>query len=367
MFKTMAMNYPFNESVSLDGAKGIWWFAVTVYVVLIVLWVPKVIFHRDMIRREYNHPSRFYFCLAPHLALLMIGIGMPADYAAESNGLLKTIWLICAFLQCAFANTTYSRWMQPHTHAQKHSGDWPEWAATRVPSFRFGKSSHGGGGVGGEGVDDGVEVEDEGTGVWDGAVVSGDDHGQVSIPHDPPRDHVEKVPDQSLQHASPPYLLSTVGWLLLTVLGQQLSLHGEWGLDLPMYTFGCGVVFYTLVVSVPAAYSAFASKAARPPRPPHPHTHAPHVPRLPFPKLPPFRAAGVHHADVEHARDHCIARTHNDHRASISGVHLHKEHGRPFRQLAEGMLLRHCAMHAKQSICWITRVLSSRKWMGCVA
>ena len=38
---------------------------------------------------RYNHPARFYFSMAPHIALLMLGLGMPVDYAEEVPGLLK--------------------------------------------------------------------------------------------------------------------------------------------------------------------------------------------------------------------------------------------------------------------------------------
>jgi len=47
-------------------------------------------------------------------------------------------------------------------------------------------------------------------------------------------------------HASPPYLLSTVGWPLLANLYTALHLERTWRLHLAYYLFGAGAVFYGL-------------------------------------------------------------------------------------------------------------------------
>ena len=53
--------------------------------------------------------------------------------------------------------------------------------------------------------------------------------------------------DGHLEQARAPYLLSTVGWFLLCVLGTHLGLSEEWGLELPVLCLGAGCFFYTLV------------------------------------------------------------------------------------------------------------------------
>lgn len=52
--------------------------------------------------------------------------------------------------------------------------------------------------------------------------------------------------DGDIGHASPPYLLSTVGWPLLCVLSQNLDLDRRWRFDIAALCFGPGTVWYTL-------------------------------------------------------------------------------------------------------------------------
>ena len=48
--------------------------------------------------------------------------------------------------------------------------------------------------------------------------------------------------------AQPTFLLSTVGWFLLAVLGQQVQIAEKWGIPFPAFCLGAGTMFYTLVV-----------------------------------------------------------------------------------------------------------------------
>lgn len=52
----------------------------------------------------------------------------------------------------------------------------------------------------------------------------------------------------TLAVARTPYLLSTVGWFLLSGLGSAVNLDEAWHLPLPSWAFGAGVASYTLVV-----------------------------------------------------------------------------------------------------------------------
>ena len=60
----------------------------------------------------------------------------------------------------------------------------------------------------------------------------------------------------NIGNARPPFLFSTVGWALLTVLGQQTGLDARSGLNLTEFTFGAGVFFYIVVVSFRRSHSA---------------------------------------------------------------------------------------------------------------
>jgi tellurite resistance protein TehA-like permease len=50
--------------------------------------------------------------------------------------------------------------------------------------------------------------------------------------------------------AKPPFLISTVGWFLLTVLGQGAKIEQDWGVALPSFCFGAGTFLYIIVVIV---------------------------------------------------------------------------------------------------------------------
>ena len=49
-------------------------------------------------------------------------------------------------------------------------------------------------------------------------------------------------------HAVPPFLLSTVGWILLTLLAQSSQIDAAWGIDMGALTFGMGIFMYAVVV-----------------------------------------------------------------------------------------------------------------------
>lgn len=48
--------------------------------------------------------------------------------------------------------------------------------------------------------------------------------------------------------AQPQFLLSTIGWFLLAVLGSMLDVEERWGLALPSFCLGIGLVTYMMVV-----------------------------------------------------------------------------------------------------------------------
>jgi len=48
--------------------------------------------------------------------------------------------------------------------------------------------------------------------------------------------------------ATPPFLLSTVGWFLLANLGLSVTIEDAWGLALPQFCLGIGTMFYLVLV-----------------------------------------------------------------------------------------------------------------------
>jgi tellurite resistance protein TehA-like permease len=46
------------------------------------------------------------------------------------------------------------------------------------------------------------------------------------------------------------FLLSVIGWFLLALLGQIAEIEQDWGLALPSFCFGAGVMLYIIVVTV---------------------------------------------------------------------------------------------------------------------
>ena len=53
--------------------------------------------------------------------------------------------------------------------------------------------------------------------------------------------------ERNIGHARPPFLLSTVGWLLLSILALATDLRSVVGLNFAAFTFGAGTILYFLV------------------------------------------------------------------------------------------------------------------------
>lgn len=54
-------------------------------------------------------------------------------------------------------------------------------------------------------------------------------------------------PQRTISSAKPSFLLSTVGWFLLTNLGLLANIEEAWGLALPQFCLGIGIMFYLIV------------------------------------------------------------------------------------------------------------------------
>jgi tellurite resistance protein len=53
--------------------------------------------------------------------------------------------------------------------------------------------------------------------------------------------------ERNISQAKPQFLLSVIGWFLLTVLGQQADAAAVWGIAIPSFCFGIGLFMYIMV------------------------------------------------------------------------------------------------------------------------
>ena len=114
--------------------------------------------------REWQHPIRAYFFVAPVVAVMMTTLGIPTSISHTNSE--RVLYSLCLGLQMLFTFTMYRRWMYD--------------------------------------------------------------------------------PTANLSSAGCPYLLSVVGWFLLSVLANSLNLTQAWGLNLAAWTFGTGAFFWTI-------------------------------------------------------------------------------------------------------------------------
>eukprot|EP00936_MAST-01D_sp_MAST-1D-sp1_P002190 g2190.t1 len=145
-----------------------WWCALATFVLLSALYCIKAHFWWTLVRAEWQHPVRVHFFNCPHLVVLVLCLGCPAELIAAGDAPRRTAWLVCCASQLLMTQRIYARWV----------------------------------------ID----------------------------------------PEGNIGKARPPFLLSTVGWPMLTLLGQALEIDTAWGLDLTAFCFGAGTFFYILVV-----------------------------------------------------------------------------------------------------------------------
>ena len=200
-----------SSSMLAAAATALWWLTGCGLVALSALSLLKAKAHPRFVRREFRDGSRFYFSFAPHLALLMLGLGAPtADGTLEWTDSVhpgRIVWATGFCFQCALGRIAFVRWLTPApSSAVAATSTSPAVAAAAAAAAASAKGS------------------------------------------------------QSLGHVTPLYMLSTVGWFLLAVYGSTLKL--PWGGDPAAACFGCGVFTYIVVVSWRAMYKYNASTAS---------------------------------------------------------------------------------------------------------
>ncbi|EGB10227.1 hypothetical protein AURANDRAFT_71236 [Aureococcus anophagefferens] len=172
----------------------LWAAALATWIALVACLGAKALLHRRFLLREWRHRRRCFFFFVPHVALVALCLGAPDGARAWSPRLFRWCYGLALALQVALCARSYARW-----------------------------------------------VGDDGP----GGEPAGVDH---ATPPDPGRDarispstRVGRGDVDARSSAPTPYLLSTVGWPLLSSLAVDLDIEREWGAPLAAWTLGPGV------------------------------------------------------------------------------------------------------------------------------
>ncbi|XP_031249089.1 S-type anion channel SLAH3-like [Pistacia vera] len=86
----------------------LWFIAVALVVVIFSVYLMKVIFYFEAVRREYYHPIRVNFFFAPWIALLFLAMGVPPSITKTLPGAL---WYVIMTPIFCFELKLYGQWM----------------------------------------------------------------------------------------------------------------------------------------------------------------------------------------------------------------------------------------------------------------
>ena len=74
-----------------------WIIGLTLFTLVVSLYVFKFAVHRDVVIAEFKHPVRAHFFNGPTIAILMLALGMPSEIV--DVGFLRGVWLVAGMLQ----------------------------------------------------------------------------------------------------------------------------------------------------------------------------------------------------------------------------------------------------------------------------
>ncbi|XP_050386691.1 S-type anion channel SLAH2-like isoform X3 [Argentina anserina] len=86
----------------------LWWIAVATLVVIAFIYLLKIIFYFEAVRREYFHPVRINFFFSPFIALLFLAIGVPPSI---SSNLHPALWYVLMAPLLCLELKIYGQWM----------------------------------------------------------------------------------------------------------------------------------------------------------------------------------------------------------------------------------------------------------------
>ncbi|XP_057464233.1 S-type anion channel SLAH2-like [Actinidia eriantha] len=94
--------------ISLNANLILWYIAVALVAIISVIYLLKVIFYFEAVRREYYHPIRINFFFAPLITLLFLALGVPPSVA---QNLHAALWYILMTPIFCLELKIYGQWM----------------------------------------------------------------------------------------------------------------------------------------------------------------------------------------------------------------------------------------------------------------
>ncbi|KAF3328690.1 S-type anion channel SLAH2-like protein [Carex littledalei] len=109
LWKTLATSPPVEFlHVPLLVNLVLWCISISVLAIMAVIYLFKIIFYFEAVRREYHHPIRVNFFFAPWIACLFLAIGLPPGIA---QNLPQFLWYILMTPFLCLELKIYGQWM----------------------------------------------------------------------------------------------------------------------------------------------------------------------------------------------------------------------------------------------------------------
>ncbi|KAJ3701059.1 hypothetical protein LUZ61_004764 [Rhynchospora tenuis] len=109
LWKNLATSPPTQFlDVPLSVNLVLWCISISVLAILAVIYLFKIIFYFEAVRREYHHPIRVNFFFAPWIACLFLAIGLPPGIA---HNLPHFLWYILMTPFLCLELKIYGQWM----------------------------------------------------------------------------------------------------------------------------------------------------------------------------------------------------------------------------------------------------------------
>ncbi|XP_061996327.1 S-type anion channel SLAH2-like [Rosa rugosa] len=94
--------------LSLTPNLVLWFISLALLVIVACIYILKIIFYFEAVRREYYHPIRINFFFSPFIALLFTALGVPPSI---SNNLHPALWYILMAPILCLELKIYGQWM----------------------------------------------------------------------------------------------------------------------------------------------------------------------------------------------------------------------------------------------------------------
>lgn len=94
--------------ISLNVNLTLWCISVALLAIVSCIYLVKVVFYFEAVRREYYHPIRVNFFFAPWIALLFLALGVPPSV---SENLPAALWYILMAPIFCLELKIYGQWM----------------------------------------------------------------------------------------------------------------------------------------------------------------------------------------------------------------------------------------------------------------